>query len=705
MKNFTLTGKASPCLLFSVCFFLSHLTAISQRNFQLIYSDNIAGDFDIIGNTVMGDYTGTATNPVFGADIHLNTTGNDSRTMRYIDMDGTTGNGAATRNSSMAKLNLPAGSTVVFAKLVWGGRANKTGVGSFDMNLPSNQTVKFRKGNGAYSDVQATEFDYIDRGGFYAYQCSAPVTIIGDPNGEYWAGNIAVTPGNLASSGAFGGWFLYIVYTNPSLPVKSVRAYDGFQWVFDEEVSYHTTVTLSGLAIPAGAGSEARMGAVVWEGDGNLAGDSVKINGNLYFDDLNPVYNTWNGTISTNGAVLPPDSRLPYLGNQMSIDIDQFDISSYIPSGAFSVTFDLYTERDSYYPSLFAFSANMTPPVISLDKTATTSLAPFDLLNPNELITYTLSGSNTGSRTLTNSYITDTIPFGLTYEPGTLIINTNAPGGPTGLQSDEEDEDQAYKGTVGTKEYVKFYIGRDAAYTLQPGDSYSVQFQCRTPANANPTLSVYNTARIHGTFDGVEYTDDGTAIIGPQGVVLSVNLSQFKVSSEGNQALLSWATAGELKNDRFDIERSIDGISFTKIGTVRGNGTTNDEKQYRYTDALVANASIVYYRLSIVDIDGIITYSKIIALRLNGLASLTNFMVYPNPFVSSVKMQINSTRLSKMTVRISNAAGLVENTRIITLQPGENIVVLEDLEKLQPGAHFLELITEEGKMTQKIIKK
>lgn len=718
MSIFTLKRKFIPFAMATALFLFSAAEINAQtKPYQNIYSNNIQGDFEIVGNTVLGAFSGSASNPNFSSAMNSNTTGNN-RDMKHIDLDGTTGNGAGTRNSTMARLDLPSGSTVTFAKLIWGGRANKRagtfGSGwnsytlyeAYDMNLAANRTIKFRKGTGAYIDIAATEVNILpgdEPNDFVYFQFSAPVTIAGNPNGEYWAANLPVSRGQYGGSGAFGGWSLVVVYTNPSLPYKSVRLYDGYQRVFNSGSPTATTINLSGLSIPAGA-SEARMGAVVWEGDGDLTGDYIKINGTTFSDALNPSNNPWNGTISKNGAVLPNTSRSPYLANQMAIDIDQINVSSFFPTGTTSASIELFTEADSYFPSLLAFSVKMTPPVLTLEKTGTTSIAPFDKLNPDELITYTLSGSNTGGSPLTNCFITDTIPNGLTYEPNTLVINTNSTGGFTGLQTDANDGDGAFKGTHLGKHYIKFSIG-GPGNTLQPGDNYSVQFKTRTPLNANPLLTVYNTARIQGTSAGVDYFDDGTSIIGPGGATLAVNLKAFSVNKENEFALLKWTTAGEEKNDRFDIERSKDGLSFEKVGTVSGHGTTNDIKHYEFRDGIASASGVLYYRLSIVDTDGKITYSKIVALRLGGLTTLNNFAVYPNPFTSNVKMQINSARESKITVRISNAAGVQVASRNFTLQQGENIVVIKDLDALAPGLHMLEIISEDGKVTQKIMKR
>ena len=69
--------------------------------------------------------------------------GNDGENMQYIDIDGSSGNGNVTRNSSSSDLNLPAGTNVIkLARLYWGGRIKNS---EFDLTGDANKTIKIRK--------------------------------------------------------------------------------------------------------------------------------------------------------------------------------------------------------------------------------------------------------------------------------------------------------------------------------------------------------------------------------------------------------------------------------------------------------------------------------------------------------------------------------------------------------------------------------
>ena len=72
---------------------------------------------------------------------------------------------------------------------------------------------------------------------------------------------------------------------------------------------------------------------------------------------------------------------------------------------------------------------------------------------------------------------------------------------------------------------------------------------------------------------------------------------------------LNWSAKGNINNDHYDIERSSDGISFTKIGSVNAIAS-GDVQQYNFNDVMPLPGNN-YYRLKQVDKDGSSQYSSI----------------------------------------------------------------------------------------------
>jgi hypothetical protein len=185
---------------------------------------------------------------------------------------------------------------------------------------------------------------------------------------------------------------------------------------------------------------------------------------------------------------------------------------------------------------------------------------------------------------------------------------------------------------------------------------------------------------------------------------LPITLSAFTVNKSGNDAILKWTTESELNNDYMLVERSSDGVNFTNVATIQGNGTTELQHNYQYADPINGLTGVVYYRLRDVDLDGKGNNSKVIALRLDGSVMSASLSVYPNPFVSNVKLSVNASKEGRANVVISNIAGQQVANESVLLQNGQNIIVLQNLSALTPGIYAIDFTTQEGRFSQKIIK-
>ncbi|MDO7845919.1 T9SS type A sorting domain-containing protein [Hymenobacter sp. M29] len=117
----------------------------------------------------------------------------------------------------------------------------------------------------------------------------------------------------------------------------------------------------------------------------------------------------------------------------------------------------------------------------------------------------------------------------------------------------------------------------------------------------------------------------------PAPAPLPVELTQFTATPAGPAAVrLAWATATEKNSARFEVERSLDGRAFARIGTVAAAGNSSSARAYELLDAkLPADAATLYYRLRQVDADGSFSYSPVRTVGLTGAAA--GLSLYPNP--------------------------------------------------------------------------
>ena len=120
--------------------------------------------------------------------------------------------------------------------------------------------------------------------------------------------------------------------------------------------------------------------------------------------------------------------------------------------------------------------------------------------------------------------------------------------------------------------------------------------------------------------------------LGNAAAPLPVELSSFTAQAEGRTAHLAWTTASEKNSARFDVERSLNGEDFAKIGEVAA-GSSSTTRTYAYRDA-AAPAGRLYYRLRQVDADGTFSYSPV---RTVALAAVGALSLAPNPTRTSAQ--------------------------------------------------------------------
>ncbi len=153
------------------------------------------------------------------------------------------------------------------------------------------------------------------------------------------------------------------------------------------------------------------------------------------------------------------------------------------------------------------------------------------------------------------------------------------------------------------------------------GDLYTTRNALTTASNWGSTTTAY-----HNLTGNISYE------------LLPVELSSFSGRVVNNKVYLQWRTETEVNNYGFEIQRSTDRITWSKIGFVPGSGNSNAPKDYSFTDQSLPNGTL-YYRLKQEDLDGKFEYSKEINLNYNVASDVVLYQNYPNPFNPTTKIE------------------------------------------------------------------
>lgn len=185
--------------------------------------------------------------------------------------------------------------------------------------------------------------------------------------------------------------------------------------------------------------------------------------------------------------------------------------------------------------------------------------------------------------------------------------------------------------TIGASSKLNVTFGYNptlgSAFTIITGGSVSGSFSSGNVTVTGGNVTAYTVFVV------------GNTVVLTVNAVLPVELIAFNGIPTVSGNLLTWATANELNNKGFQIERLTDKNEWLTLGFVAAN---NQASLYAFTDKTPLHTS--YYRLRQIDNNGNEAVSKIISIQSKGAKN--KFTVYPNPtsaVLNFVADDINTT--------------------------------------------------------------
>lgn len=182
----------------------------------------------------------------------------------------------------------------------------------------------------------------------------------------------------------------------------------------------------------------------------------------------------------------------------------------------------------------------------------------------------------------------------------------------------------------------------------------------------------------------------GGAVGGAQGFgfgfndpgALPVELLSFTAKAEKNRVKLNWATAFEKNNSHFTIEKSADGLQWSKLASINSQGNGNVQQYYNYTDNYPVSGTS-WYRLSQTDYDG--KTETFPAQRV--YVSPYHYSIFPNPVKDLLTIQFDTDEAPK--IQMYNPVG---NRVSVPIEWCSGMVKI-NTSQLPAGFYFLNIET------------
>ena len=273
-----------------------------------------------------------------------------------------------------------------------------------------------------------------------------------------------------------------------------------------------------------------------------------------------------------------------------------------------------------------------------------------------------LNGSNTD------------VPIGLSrrFERVWRVSEVNRSGGAVDVGSVDISFDLTGLGNVDVNDLVLLV---DADGTFATGAT-------QVTGAVDDGSNVYRFNDVTALTDGMRFT---LATLDNVDTPLPVELISFSAGVDNNrQVTLHWSTASETNNSHFSVERSTDGRSFESIGLVAGNGDSDREISYSFSDINpVAGRS--FYRLRQVDFNGEFEYTEILTVWLDQVAPY--FKVYPNPVEAGTPLLVEwGAPGESIKVKLTDLGG--KTAYAGTHRPDGGISTI-NTQGLSPGTYLL----------------
>ena len=284
--------------------------------------------------------------------------------------------------------------------------------------------------------------------------------------------------------------------------------------------------------------------------------------------------------------------------------------------------------------------------------------------------------------------------------------------GTNGILVTDIDQSTDYIGGVAVNAEGKIVVGS----TTYKANVYSTQM-CLLKYNSDGTFdsSFGHSGKVNSFFtqcSGIALQSDGKILVVGTGYgyyysayllarfrvdggPLPISLTSFTAEKKERSVLLKWQTSSEINNAYYAVERSGNSnINFTTIGNISRSSNSSQLMNYSYED-IVPLQGKNYYRLKQVDLDGKITYSKIILMDFSKIKIIK---LYPNPVKDILTIEgLNET--GSNNISIVNMAG-----RVLLRASFEGSTYNWNINQLPSGSYYL-IVDSDKKITSlKFIK-
>jgi hypothetical protein len=173
----------------------------------------------------------------------------------------------------------------------------------------------------------------------------------------------------------------------------------------------------------------------------------------------------------------------------------------------------------------------------------------------------------------------------------------------------------------------------------------------------------------------------------PSFAPLPLTFTFVKAYQQQDHINIDWKTENETNMKKYIVERLTDGSNFVKQADVNANNLASNN--YHWVDTYPAEGNN-YYRISSIEIDGIIKYSEVVKVYVR--KANQGISLFPNPATgNNLNLQLVNQQTGIYEVRLVNSFGQTYLAKTIQYNGGTSIENLKPGQNIPKGIYQLEI--------------
>lgn len=436
-----------------------------------------------------------------------------------------------------------------------------------------------------------------------------------------------------------------------------------------------------------------------------IALDKVELNG-ATFDAAGYYYYQWD----------PKTDGLHTVGRLITVTNDG------VGAGSFSATANTSNFTPGVIESGNAFIVNSvgSPSTIvfhETDKAVTSStvgiasrpagsISSGGVENLSKLYTNLLAVNTDGSTAITDGVVN-------TYHPSynDEVDNVDAPE-LVSFNSKQNLSISSHGTMLAIEKRKRIAVGDSITLEMRNMDNWNYRFEF-VPKNYPPGIDAFLIDSYTGTETQIDLTAATTSFYNfavTNSIAASAKIDRFKIVyrqspipaiafdavdavQDYKQILVEWKVENESNTRTYEIEKSADGIHFTKIATIPASGSSN----YTYTDN-DALAGENYYRIKSISNASQVLYSGSVVVTMNNERSALS--VYPTIVNNGqTNLHFNNLPAGKYQVKIINITGQLLLSKTIEHTGANTTQTIRFNTAATKGKYFVEVLSPDNTRT------